>query len=499
MFESAELGHKIDKSTYEKEEPALREALLAAQFDLAQARKFPVIIVIGGVDGAGKGETVNLLHEWMDPRHIATHAFADPSDEERERPRMWRFWRALPPKGRIGILFGAWHTEPIVRRAMRESRSADLDRAIDEIVRFERMLTDEGALLLKFWFHLSKDRQKRRLRALEKDKRMRWRVTETDWERFENYDRFREVSEHYLRNTSTGHAPWIVVEGEDARYRSLTVGKTILTALRERLDPKAQKRVPEKAPPLLPAIDRRRVLGSLDLAQSIPRKKYHDRLETLQGRLNLLSRHPRFRRLGVVVAFEGPDAAGKGGAIRRITGALDSRHYQVVPVAAPTEEERAQPFLWRFWRHIPRRGRFTVFDRSWYGRVLVERVEGYCDEPDWMRAYSEINAFEGQLAGNDYLVAKFWLQIGADEQLRRFQEREKTGFKRFKITAEDWRNREKWDAYEIAADDMIERTSTEVAPWTLVEANDKYHARIKVLATLCDRIESALDKVKRAD
>jgi len=492
MFESAELGHQIDKTTYDREEPKLREALLNAQYDLAQAKRFPVIIVIGGVDGAGKGETVNLLNEWMDPRHIHTHAFPEPSDEERERPRMWRYWRALPPRGKIGILFGAWHTAPIVERVMGSSTKAELTQAIAEIVRFEKMLTDEGALILKFWFHLSKDQQKKRLKALEKDPKTRWRVTDTDWERFKIYDRFRKVSEEFLRYTSKAEAPWIVVEGADARYRSLTVGRLLLEAMRERLDEKPVKHLPDKTPPMLPRIDNRDMLGALDLSLRVPKEKYETQLERWQGRLNLLSRDPRFSALSVITVFEGQDAAGKGGAIRRITGALDARRYQGIPVAAPSEEERAQPYLWRFWRHLPRRGRFTIFDRSWYGRVLVERVEGFCREYDWNRAYSEINDFEEQLAHNDTVLVKFWLQISKEEQLKRFKEREKTSFKRFKITAEDWRNREKWDAYHTAVCDMIDRTSTSIAPWTLVEANDKYHARIKVLRTLCERIEEAL-------
>jgi AMP-polyphosphate phosphotransferase len=497
MFESAELGHKVDKTAYEQTEPTLREALLNAQYDLGAAARFPVVIVIGGVDGAGKGETVNLLNEWMDPRHIHTHAFPEPSDEERERPRMWRFWRALPPKGKLGILFGAWHTEPIVKRVMREIRPRKFIAEIDENVRFERMLTDEGALLIKLWFHLSKKSQRKRLKALEKAPQTRWRVTDTDWAHFKLYDRFRAVSEYYLRQTSTGEAPWTVIEGEDARYRSLTVGKLLLASLRERLDHEASTQPADKAPALLPAIDGRSVLSSLDLSKSLPKRNYDSQLEKWQGRLNLLSRDTKFERLSAAIIFEGPDAAGKGGAIRRITGALDARQYQGIPIAAPTEEERAQPYLWRFWRHLPRRGRFTIYDRSWYGRVLVERVEGFCAEVDWMRAYSEINDFEKQLVLNGTVVAKFWLQIDKDEQLKRFKLREKTSFKRFKITAEDWRNREKWDTYQIAAEDMIQRTSTSLAPWTLVESNDKFYARIKVLKTLVQRIEAVLnDEIK---
>ena len=493
MFESAELGHKIDKATYDAEVPQLREDLLNAQFDLAQKAKFPVIILIGGVDGAGKGETVNLLNAWMDPRHIVAHAMGEQSDEERERPPMWRFWRALPPKGKIGVFFGSWYTAPIVRRVMGKIKASALDQSIDEINRFEKMLTNEGALIVKFWFHLAKDVQRKRLKSLEKDPKTRWRVTELDWERFKLYDKFRKVSEHALRATSTAEAPWIVVEGADPRYRSLTTGKTLLQALRKRLDHPAQP-VPSNAPPLQAAIDRLDVFDKLDMTQKITRKKFDADLEKYQGKLNLLTRDERFRSMSVIALFEGSDAAGKGGAIRRITGALDARHYRIIPVAAPTEEERAQPYLWRFWRHIPRTGRVTIFDRSWYGRVLVERVEKFCSEADWMRAYGELNDFEEQLVRNNTVLVKFWLTITKDEQLRRFKEREKTGFKRFKITDEDWRNRKRWNEYEHAVCDMVDRTSTELAPWTLVEANDKNFARIKILKTLCQQIEAAMKR-----
>jgi len=491
MFESAELGHKIDKKTYDKEVPTLREALLNAQFDLAQQAKFPVVILIGGVDGAGKGETVNLLNEWMDPRHIQAHAMGEKSDEEQQRPPMWRFWRALPPKGKIGMFFGSWYTDPIVQRVLKQTKAAQLSQSIEQINHFEKMLTDEGALILKFWFHMSKDAQEKRLKALEKNPKTRWRVTKLDWERFKLYDKFRKVSEHALRETSSAEAPWIVVEGTDARYRSLTVGRILLEALRKRLDTPSKPRTIHVAPIQAP-IDQLDVFDKLNMTLKLDKKKFETELEKYQGKLNLLTRDPRFRKMSVIALFEGSDAGGKGGAIRRITGALDARYYRIIPVAAPTEEERSQPYLWRFWRHIPRTGRVTIFDRSWYGRVLVERVEKFCSEADWMRAYSEINDFEEQLVDNNTVLVKFWLAITKEEQLRRFKEREKTGYKRFKITDEDWRNREKWNDYERAVCDMVDRTSTEIAPWTLVEANDKNFARVKILKTLCQRIEAAM-------
>lgn len=495
MFESAELGHQIAKDVYKKEVAKLREALLDVQFDLAESKRFPVIILIGGVDGAGKGEVANLLNEWMDPRRITTCAFGPPNEEEASRPPMWRFWRQLPPKGEIGIFFGSWYTAPIIKRAYGESKDAELDNALEDIVRFERMLTDEGALLIKFWFHLSKEKQKTRIHDLQKNPKTSWRVTERDLHHLKLYDKFRQISGHVIRETSTANAPWIIIEGYDANYRNLTAGSYIHEAIRKQLDDKSGNKRSNIAAPILQPIDKLHILNTLDLSKSIDKDEYNDKLEKYQRKINLLTRHPKFRDMSLVIVFEGADAAGKGGSIRRITHAIDARFYKVVPIAAPTEEERAQPYLWRFWRHVPSKGRITIFDRSWYGRVLVERVEGFCSEADWMRGYAEINDFEAQLIENNALVVKFWLQISQEEQLKRFEERQEISFKRFKITEEDWRNREKWDAYQIAASDMVDRTSTGHAPWTLVEANDKNHARIKILKTLCDALEDRLGKV----
>jgi polyphosphate:AMP phosphotransferase len=491
MFESEEIGHQITKSCYDREEPILRARLLSLQYELLVKADFSVVIILGGVDGAGKSETLNILHEWMDPRHIVTTAFGEMSDEERERPHMWRYWRALPPTGRIGILLGAWHSDPILDRVAGKTSADELAHSADRIVRFERMLVDEGTLLLKFWFHLSKQAQKARLKALEADPKTRWRITETDWARFKQYDRFRRVSEQALRRTSTGHSPWTIVEGTDPNYRYLTVGQAIADAVHRRLSGASATTAQPAALPE-PPLDGRTVLSTLDYRQSLPHKEYQRALEQHQGTLNLLTRHRRFHQHSVAVVFEGMDAAGKGSAIRRVVWALDARNYRVIPIAKPTEEERAQPYLWRFWRHLPRLGRVTIFDRSWYGRVLVERIEGLCSEVDWMRAYGEINDFEEQLAEAGGIVVKFWLTITLEEQLARFHAREKSPFKSFKITPEDWRNREKAADYDRAVCDMIDRTNNSFAPWVLVPANDKYFARITVLRTLCEYIAAKL-------
>jgi polyphosphate:AMP phosphotransferase len=491
MFESANLEHTLDKKTFRREEPKLRQALLDTQFEVLRQKRFPVLIVIGGMEGAGKGETVNLLNEWMDPRHISTLAFDLPTAEEHERPLMYRYWRALPPKGRMGIFFGAWHSLPIVERVNKTISEAEFEERIAEVQRFERMLSDEGVLLVKLWFHLSKKQQRHRLEELESSKRTRWRVGEHEWKLFKQYDRYDTISGHWTRETSTPEAPWVVVPGSDAEYRSLFVGRVLLEAMQKRVAEKESKPVTRSAPIPRP-VDKINVLRSLELDQPLTKADYEKQVDKWQGRLNLLTRHKRFAERSVVMVFEGNDAAGKGGAIRRVTQALDARLYRGIPVAAPTEEERAQPYLWRFWRHLPGKGRFAIFDRSWYGRVLVERVEGFCAESDWRRAYSEINDFEAQTIGNGAVLVKYWLAISQEEQLRRFKEREATSFKRFKITDEDWRNRKKWGAYETAVCDMVDRTSTDIAPWTLVEANNKYAARIKVLKTLVKAIEAAI-------
>jgi AMP-polyphosphate phosphotransferase len=385
-----------------------------------------------------------------------------------------------------------WYSWPILQCGSGKIRKERLDQDMQVVRRFEQMLIDEGALVLKFWMHLSKDTQKKRLRKLEGDPKTAWRVTELDWKHFKRYDALRAAAERALRLTSSADAPWIVVEATDPRYQKLTVGKMLLERLRARLHNPEPAPATVKAPPVIRPIDDVNVLRALDLSKKLEKVDYERQLEGLQGELALLTRHKNFKERSVILVFEGSDAAGKGGSIRRITQALDARMCRIVPIAAPTEEERAQPYLWRFWRHLPGRGNFAIFDRSWYGRVLVERVEGFCAESDWMRAYGEINDFEAQIAKSRFILGKFWLTISKEEQLRRFEERQATPFKRFKITEEDWRNREKWDAYESAVCDMIERTSTEIAPWTLVESEDKLYGRIKILKTLCKRIEEAL-------
>jgi polyphosphate:AMP phosphotransferase len=521
MFRTAELGRTVSKDEYHEAVPLLRAGLLDAQQQL-RAAPFPVIIVFGGVDKGGKIETINLLNEWLDPRWLITRAYGPPSDEMAERPEYWRYWRDLPPKGRIGMFLRCWYSRPILDRVNNRTTEAVFDEALDWIIAFERCLADDGALILKFWMHLGKKAQKERLTKLQSDPLTRWRVTPTDWDHWHMYEKFVAAAERTIRRTSTGRASWQIVEGADRRYRSLVVGKAILEAVRMRLEEadlhrkmleelkarvgstKQEAGVVEQSAGAIAGADnviqlpRITTLSRLDATQSLDKKTYDKRLEEHQGKLNQLCRKAKELGVSSILVFEGWDAAGKGGAIRRIVAALDARDYQVIPIAAPTDEERAQHYLWRFWRHLSRAGRMTIFDRSWYGRVLVERVEGFAHEAEWKRAYAEINEFEDQLVEHGIVLCKFWFHITKDEQLNRFKVREGVAYKRWKLTDEDWRNREKWDAYEAAVDDVIEHTSTTLAPWTLIEANDKRFARIKVLATICDRLAAGIGRSEAA-
>jgi len=498
MFESAELGQTLDKSTFKERAPVLREELLDAQFALRESPS-SVLLVIAGPEGSGKGDLLHRLLEWMDARGIEAHALRAPSDEERQRPLFWRYWRRLPPRGHVGIFIGSWYVQLMVAHASGELTPAELERGLRRIVEFERLLAHEGTVLLKFYLHVTRDQQRERFEELERSPRDAWRVTRSDWEQHERYDELLASWGEVVRRTDKVEAPWNVVEAMDARHRDVAVAERLLRALRERLEAPPPPEPAAPAPEDLPVPDPVNLLAALDLSKHLDKDEYEERLEALQGRLGALARVLAGTERSLVIVFEGPDAAGKGGAIRRLTRALDARFCKVTSISAPTPEERAHPYPWRFWRRLPRHGEVAVFDRSWYGRVLVERIEGYCTPEAWRRAYGEINGFEEQLVDDGVVVVKLWLAIDADEQARRFEDRERTGFKRYKITDEDRRNRSKWSAYEAAACEMFEHTSTTYAPWTLVEANDKRFARVKVLETICERLEAAVGGAEGAD
>jgi polyphosphate:AMP phosphotransferase len=494
MFEATKVGRKVRKQDFKAQVPELRTELLDVQRRLANSG-VSVIVIVSGIEAAGKGQVVDRLNEWLDTRGVQTWAFWDESDEERERPRYWRFWKAMPPRGEIGILFGGWYQDPLERHMHGKCDDQELEAELARIEDFERMLSMDGALIVKFWFHMSEKVQKKRFKELSRDDRSRWAMMPEKAKFSEHYRRFEHLAERVIRETDTGIAPWYLIEAANTRYRDLAVGKTLLDAIKARLEHPMDSSVAHTArSPSLPNLPeaQRTLLDKLDLDKTIADDDYKRRLTELQEELNELAWAAYKAKRSVVLVFEGSDAGGKGGAIRRVTSAVDSRLYRTIQVAAPTDEERAHHYLWRFWRHIPRAGRMTIYDRSWYGRVLVERVEGYATEAQWSRSYYEINEFEEELTEAGIIVMKFWMQISKDEQLRRFREREVTPHKQHKITDEDWRNREKWDEYTEAVNDMINRTSTRHAPWVVIPGNDKHYARIAVLETVTAALRKAL-------
>lgn len=493
MLDEIVVGNETSKDEYETALPALREELVELQYELRE-RGTAVLLHFIGTDLEGCEEVYDRLHEWMDARLIRSEAFDLPSEEERERPLFWRYWRTLPAQGLVGIHYGAWSLGALAAVLRGELDDGRFEARIDHVNRFERTLTDNHVAVVKLWLHVPKKVYKKRLEKRSKDHVLSAFVDKRDWQLLENYDELVPSAERYLRSTDTAHAPWHLIESSDGRYRDLTVLRSIRDAL---------KRCVVDAPTTVSHADDADVesagsahsvslLSSVDLTEQLDKREYKQRLEKLQARVHELTDKAAVKGVSTVLAFEGWDAAGKGGAIRRITNVVHARLARVIPIAAPTKVELAQHYLWRFWRHMPRAGRVLIFDRSWYGRVLVERVEGFATEAEWRRAYAEINDFEEQLVEHGIVLQKFWLQISAEEQLRRFKDREATGYKRYKITDEDYRNREKRPAYERAVDEMIARTSTDLAPWQLIPAEDKRLARVSVLERVCAALEAAL-------
>ncbi|MBE7537868.1 MAG: polyphosphate:AMP phosphotransferase [Opitutaceae bacterium] len=487
---------RLGRKEYERALPSLREQLVQLQVQLKE-RNAKVILIVAGVDGAGRGDVLNTLGEWLDPRGVETFYFHSPTDEERERPLLWRFWRRLPAHGRIGIFASSWYTEALHEEVSNKREQAVLQKELKGIRHFEKLLSDNGTLIIKVWLHISREAQAARLRSLESDPDTAWRVTEDNWRAHKHYDRLARTARIIVEGTDSPGAPWTVMDATDARSRNLAVGSLLVRRFQSHLRRLSARSAlatrPAQHPRSLAPAGRRRLMR-LRLDQALSEEEYERKREKWLGRLNRSLRALQGARRSVVFVFEGWDAAGKGGAIRRLASAMDVRNYRVVPVSKPTDEEKAHHYLWRFWRHVPRDGFVTIFDRSWYGRVLVERLEGFARPDEWKRAFKELNEFEEQLTSHGSLVVKFWMHISKEEQLRRFRAREHTPYKLHKINAEDWRNRRKWSAYETAAGDMLALTSTHYAPWHIIPSNNKRYARLQILKTACKVIENELGK-----
>ncbi|MGI6107462.1 MAG: hypothetical protein ACOX8B_05960 [Lachnospiraceae bacterium] len=644
MLENIDLNKKMSRKEFNERYDRLCDELSKLQRE-QRAAKLPVLIVFEGVPSAGKGTQINKLIEPLDPRGFHVYAINGQSDEEKRHPFFWRFWTLTPADGRIAILDRSWYRSVMVDRFDGTTPPDKLEDFYKDINEFEKQLTFGGTLIIKFFLNITKDEQKKRMKALLASKETAWRVTENDLARHKKYKEYQTMADEMLQHTDTAYAPWTIVESNDLEYAACKIMDTVIRRLKtaipeyiekvkeaeaekaavraynaqkyanvdvEQMKAEVENSVraaedaqgaekPGEAPAAenagaqtsgtgpadageavksdagqagsdgektdagrpdaadaenagreeageagdgdageslsdtdeevrdlddetgsdneaavrkavsaganVPAAEKKEakpqvslktsILSNVDLTKSVPKSEYKTEIKKLQRRLSFLHSELYRTQIPVVIGFEGWDAGGKGGAIKRLTQALDPRGYAVNPTSAANDIERAHNYLWRFWNNMPKNGHIAIFDRTWYGRVMVERIEGFCTKDEWQRAYTEINNMEANLVHSGAIVLKFWMQIDKDEQARRFKERMDDPSKQWKITDEDWRNRAKWDDYENAVDEMLIRTSTTYAPWIIVEGNDKYYARLKVLRTVIDAIENKLKETGR--
>ena len=497
MLEKIDLSKKVDKKTYRRVMDEAEEKLGLLQRECKDAG-IPVILVFEGMGAAGKGVQINRLIQALDPRGFDVYACDRPTEDEQMRPFLWRYWTKTPAKGRIAVFDRSWYRSVQVDRFDGLTREDKLGDAYQDILSFEKQLCDDGTVIMKFFLYIDKDEQKKRFKKLEGSKETSWRVTEEDWNRNKDFDRYLKMNEEMLEKTDTDYAPWVIIEAVDKDYAALKIVSTVMDRLEYELEHRRQEDGKQAQRQESKTRERFKngVLSGIDLSKSLTEEEYKTRLKKLQKRLAELHSELYRLRIPVVIGFEGWDAGGKGGAIKRLTSNLDPRGYRVNPTAAPNDIEKVHHYLWRFWNSVPKAGHIAIFDRTWYGRVMVERIEGFCSEAEWRRAYQEINEMESHMANAGAVVLKFWLHIDKDEQERRFKERQANPAKQWKITDEDWRNREKWDQYEEAVNEMLIRTSTTYAPWIVVEGNDKRYARVKVLQTVVDALEKKVKEVK---
>ena len=507
MLEKVDLTKKLSKEEYKAKMPQLESKLGRLQRE-CKALNIPIMIVFEGFGASGKGLQIGRLIQSMDPRGFEVHPIKNETEEEQMHPFMWRFWTKTPTRGRIAIFDGSWYRRVLIDRFEKRTKNKELSDAFHSINSFEEQLADDGNLIIKLFLCIDKKEQKKRFDKLAKNKESAWRVSQGDRERNAHFDEYAAMMEDMLFQTDTDYAPWTIVESMDKRFATVKIYTTVIKAMADQIE--KVRRENEEKEALKETMKEVQVYGEqeevnremkdlqvsilsgADLSLSYTREEYKEKLDKLQKKMEKLHGELYRRRIPVVLGFEGWDAGGKGGAIKRLTQKMDPRGYVVNPTASPNDIEKAHHYLWRFWRAMPKDGHVAIFDRTWYGRVMVERIEGFCTTEEWKRAYKEINDMEKDLHDAGAIVIKFWMHIDKDEQKKRFTERQDNPEKQWKITDEDWRNREKWDQYEEAVNEMLMRTSTDYAPWVVVEGNDKYYARIKVLKTVVDAIEKRL-------
>lgn len=489
MLENWNKPHRPEKEELEERLKAANEKLFCQQM-MIKERGLPVLVLFEGWGTAGKGSVLGKVIRNIDPRFFKVAAMDVPTQEERRKPFLYRYFVKIPEAGKFMFLDSGWMDEVTGACLDGTLNEKDYKKKIESVRRFERQLTDNGYLVMKFFFQISRKEQKKRIDALRSDKDTSWRVGEKDSWQNSHYDKCLAVFDRYLNDTNAPADPWYIIDAKSRKWAQLQVLETLVSGIDTALRNSAM------AVPLLQNVfplEKMPKLDEIDLDRAVTQEEYRVELDRLQEKLGHLHNKLYRKKVPVIIAYEGWDAAGKGGNIKRITEALDPRGFEVHPIASPEPHEKARHYLWRFWNRLPKTGHIAVFDRTWYGRVMVERMEGFCRENDWQRAYNEINEFERELADWGAVIIKFWVQIDKDTQLARFNERQNTPAKQWKITEEDWRNREKWDLYEGAVNEMLQKTNTSYAPWHILESNDKRYARLKALRIVIEALEKALD------
>ena len=480
---------KLSRSERKAEIERLRFEMVSTQQTVREA-KLPVIVLVEGWDSAGKGYLINELICEMDPRFYSVATFPRVAESEERYPFLKKFFQVLPENGKYLFMDTGWMEDTVSKYLRREITPEEYDRRVESCSIFERQLRDNGYVVVKLFLHISREEQMERITRLWENKDTAWRVTGDDLWQQQEYDRFFKTYDRFMEDTQTV-SPWYVLDADSRKKALYDALKAITSTVAKAMEKGRYVGTPtDKEFPLLHGPS----LKDADLTAAIDPEEYKTELKRLQKKLAELHNQIYRKRIPVVICYEGWDAAGKGGNIRRLTYPLDPRGFDVIPVASPTPGELARHYLWRFWTRLPRSGHVTIFDRTWYGRVMVERIEGFCSENDWKRAYGEINEFEKELTDWGTVVLKFWIHIDPETQLERFTMRQNTPEKQWKITEEDWRNREKWPQYEEAVEEMLLKTSTEYAPWHIIDSVDKKYARIQALRIVTEALEKAVDE-----
>ena len=454
----------------------------------AKDKKIPIIIVVEGVNASGKAPLINELILTLDPRHVKVYAH----EEVQRRPFMWSSWNNIPKYGDTAIFYKSWYSAVILKGKKHRYDEDRLKNYYRYINSFEKQLFQDGYLIVKFLLDVDKKVYKQRVKKMKKNSSTSWKAKEYEKEKYIDY---KKIAGIVVDHTNTEDCPWNIIQSNDKEDASVEVFKIMIASLEHvisKLEHITYKTVESNLDNTSSGAD---VLSGSYTNDVIYKDELSKKIKYYQKKLKELQYQLYEQGISLVVVYEGFDAAGKGGNIRRVIKKLDPTGYEVLSTAAPSDIEKAHHYLWRFWTRMPKTGHIAIFDRSWYGRVLVERIEGFCSEEEWKRAYNEINEMEEQLVHSNSIVIKFWLDIDNEEQLKRFRAREQNPNKQWKITEEDWRNREKWELYRSAVNEMIYKTNTANAPWIILKANCKHYARLKALSTIVELVESRLSNI----